>query len=270
MRKYLLLITLITFTVGTTWAQSSKSKANVFPELSMGTKTSSHNESVQRDAGDYIRCFTEESEAERKANDNSIPSKADFEQWIARKIEEQKQSGETQRATYNIPYIVHVVHDGESIGSGDNISAAQIYAQIQQINSDFQRLNSDAANTPAVFAGVAGSIDLQFIPAIEDEAGNPLSTPGINRVNRNTMGWSAPPYGTCVGGDFGNDYIQNTIKPDTYWDPERFFNIWVMDISCGILGYAQFPSSSGLDGLATNGGSASTDGVVLLLSLIHI
>ncbi len=29
----------------------------------------------------------------------------------------------------------------------------------------------------------------------------------------------------------------------------------------GLLGYAQFPSNSGLTGLATNGGDANTDGV---------
>ena len=45
-------------------------------------------------------------------------------------------------------------------------------------------------------------------------------------------------------------------------------NVWVADLSGGLLGYAQFPSNSGLGGLNANGGAASTDGVVHLYSTI--
>ena len=40
------------------------------------------------------------------------------------------------------------------------------------------------------------------------------------------------------------------------WPTNKYFNIWVCNITGGILGYAQFPNS----------GSASTDGVVILYS----
>src|SRR5690606_30046859 len=78
-----------------------------------------------------------------------------------------------------------------------------------------------------------------------------------------------PPYGTCGAGDsFNSAYIEGTIKPQSQWDPNQYFNIWVMDINCGILGYAQFPSQSGLPGLINNGGPANTDGVVILTSSV--
>lgn len=60
------------------------------------------------------------------------------------------------------------------------------------------------------------------------------------------------------------------MKTTTQWDPEKYFNIWIVRFGGntptngrqqGILGFAQFPSDSGLDG--ASGGAANTDGVVL-------
>ena len=62
--------------------------------------------------------------------------------------------------------------------------------------------------------------------------------------------------------------FNNSIKPQTQWDPTRYFNIWLADLGGGLLGYAQFPSSSGLPGLNTNGGNANTDGVVVTSSSV--
>src|SRR4051812_355645 len=54
-----------------------------------------------------------------------------------------------------IPVVVHVLHQGESIGSGLNISDAQVQSQIDVLNEDFQRLNVDKVNTPTYFATAA-------------------------------------------------------------------------------------------------------------------
>jgi hypothetical protein len=75
--------------------------------------------------------------------------------------------------------------------------------------------------------------------------------PGINRIT------------DYDDGPFSMSDFENTIKPATQWDPTRYLNIWVSDLSAGLLGYAQFPSNSGLSGLNTNGGGANTDGVVV-------
>lgn len=178
MRKFLLLFTLITCTVIGVWAQSGRFQpavAGVHPATSLNL---SNQEVVnQKDVSEYQRCFTVENEAQIRAANPSLPTEAEFETWMARKIEERKAAGITERATYSIPYIVHIIHDGEAIGVGDNISDAKVYAQMSQINDDFQRMNSDAGNTPAAFTGVAGSIDIEFVPAIIDNNGDTMTTP---------------------------------------------------------------------------------------------
>ena len=63
-----------------------------------------------------------------------------------------------------------------------------------------------------------------------------------------------PPYA------YGGPEIDPIIKPNTIWDPTKYFNIWVIEFSGGTLGYAQFPSSSGLSGLP-GGGAANTFGL---------
>ena len=49
-----------------------------------------------------------------------------------------------------IPVVVHILHRGEPEGTGLNISMAQIQSQIDVLNQDFRRLNSDRINTPPI------------------------------------------------------------------------------------------------------------------------
>jgi hypothetical protein len=76
--------------------------------------------------------------------------------------------------------VVHIVHNGEPIGTGTNLSDAQIFSQIDVLNKDFQRLNADASNTHAEFLDIAGSVDVEFVLAKQDPDG--FATNGIVRV----------------------------------------------------------------------------------------
>jgi PKD repeat protein len=184
----------------------------------------------------------------------------EFESWIQERIKEEKSKNgnKAMPPVYTIPVIVHIIHNSnESVGQGRNISQAQINSQIDVLNEDFRRTNADAANTPAPFAAVAADIEIQFCMAQVDPSGNPLTQPGIHRVSATSIGLS----NTTTG--YSQTTIDNTIKPATSWDPNRYFNIWVCQLSGGLLGYAQFPSNSGLTGMPTNGGNANTDGVVV-------
>lgn len=78
-----------------------------------------------------------------------------------------------------IPVVVHVLHRGEPEGNGFNISMTQIQSQIDVLNEDFRRLNSDAINTPAVFLPVAADFQIEFRLACLDPNGNP--TDGVVR-----------------------------------------------------------------------------------------
>lgn len=180
-----------------------------------------------------------------------------YEDWLQPRLEQMKESrasGRTSATVFTIPVVVHVVHNGTSVGSGSNISDAQIISQIVVLNEDFRRLNADTNNTPGVFKPVASDTEIQFCLAQRTPTGQ--STNGIDRINRNTKGWTAPPY--------SQTYVNNTIKPQSIWDPNQYLNIWVCDLSNFILGFATFPANSTLQGLSSPFGTSVTDGVVIL------
>jgi hypothetical protein len=137
------------------------------------------------------------------------------------------------RAIVTIPVVVHVVYNTTT----ENISDAQILTQIDVLNKDFAKMNADAANTPSIFT--ASNTDIQFCMASVDPTG--AATNGITRTATATTAFST------------NDAMKNnSTGGKSAWDASKYLNIWVCDISGGILGYAQFP-----------GGSAATDGVVI-------
>jgi hypothetical protein len=55
--------------------------------------------------------------------------------------------GDEERAVVTIPVVFHVIYNS----TAQNISDAKLLAQLQQLNDDFARLNSDAGQTPSVF-----------------------------------------------------------------------------------------------------------------------
>lgn len=134
-------------------------------------------------------------------------------------------------ALVTIPVVVHVVYNG----SAENISTAQINSQIQILNDDFRRLNSDADN---VWSQAADS-EIEFCLASVDPNGN--ATDGITRTST-----SVSSFGT-------NDQVKFASSGGKdAWPASDYLNMWVCDISGSILGYAQFP-----------GGNPATDGVVM-------
>lgn len=179
----------------------------------------------------------------------------EYETWLTKKMQEN--SANRIQTVYTIPVVVHVIHNGNAVGVSYNISDAQVLSQIAVLNEDYRRLNSDTVSTPGVYAPVAADCEINFCLAQRDPNGN--ATNGIDRINRNTKGWSAPPYTST--------YIDNTIKAGSIWDPTKYMNIWVVpDYSMSgnqLLGHATFPLNSGLTGLTSSYGTATTDGVVI-------
>ena len=133
-----------------------------------------------------------------------------------------------------IPVVVHVVY----YNSTENISTAQVQSQIDILNEDFRRLNADASNTPSIFQAVAADTEIEFCLATTDPNGN--STTGITRTSTTQTSFST------------NDGVKYSSSGGVNaWNTAKYLNIWVCDISGGILGYAQFP-----------GGPSSSDGIV--------
>ncbi|AZQ43457.1 zinc metalloprotease [Nonlabens ponticola] len=125
----------------------------------------------------------------------------------------------------NIPVYVHVIYSNNQ----ENISDAQVNSQIQVLNEDFRKTNSDAGQVPTQFAGAAADSEVSFTLA------------GITRTASTRTSWGT------------NNAMKSSANGGVdVVDPANALNIWVCNIGGGILGYAQFP-----------GGPAATDGVVI-------
>jgi hypothetical protein len=143
-------------------------------------------------------------------------------------------SGKTN-VVYTIPVVFHVVYANTT----ENIPDQRLLDQLEVLNEDFRKLNSDASLVPSIWQGIAADAEIEFCLASVDPQGNP--TTGITRTS------------TTVSTFGTNDNMKfNSSGGKDIWDRNRYLNIWVCDLGTGLLGYAQFP-----------GGSASTDGVVL-------
>lgn len=189
------------------------------------------------------RCGT----VEYTRNLKNAENRKQFEDWLTRKSSTQRTSRDQREKAgpYTVPIVVHVIHNGESIGTGTNISDEQILSQIKVLNDDFNRLNADAVNTPPEFEAVAGVMDIEFILAKQDPEG--LPTNGIVRVDGNRASWTS------------NDNYE--LKSKSYWPSENYLNVWVCNIT-DYLGYTQFPVSP-LAGLENSSTNAATDGIVI-------
>lgn len=189
---------------------------------------------------EYTRCGTMENLELRKQQDPGLEQRMqEIEIFTQNKISNQS-ANKINGSIITIPVVVHVLYRN----STENISVAQIQSQLDVLNKDFRRLNSDA-NT---IWSQAADTQIEFCLASVDPNGN--STTGITRKSTTRQDWGA------------NDDAKRTssggINP---WNTSEYLNMWVvpkMTTQSGgqtinLLGYAQFP-----------GGNAATDGLVMI------
>jgi len=139
------------------------------------------------------------------------------------------------KAVITIPVVVHVVYNT----TAQNVSDAQIQSQLDVLNKDFRKLNTDLNLIPSTFSSLVADAEINFCLANRDPSGN--ATTGIVRVQTTKTSFST------------NDGVKSaTTGGSNAWSTNQYLNIWVCNMSGGILGYAQFP-----------GGAAATDGVVI-------
>lgn len=189
------------------------------------------------------KCSTLEMEEDRKAKHGGEKT-AEFEEWLQRRTQTARGLRTKAIGVYSLPVVIHVIYSNPT----ENISREQVRSQIQVLNQDYRRTNPDKISTPAEFQRVAADAQIEFCLASIDPQGQP--TDGIDRIS-------------ISGAPFKDRFINDIIKPNTIWDPRKYMNIWVVNIADGILGYAQFPLSSGLGGIPTGPTDESTDGVVI-------
>lgn len=187
------------------------------------------------------KCATMEMQKEAEARDPEVLKKARFLEERTKTFIANLETEKTTLVIYTIPVVVHVIHNGESIGSGTNISDAQILSQLQVLNEDFRKRNKDSLAKSHAFWSATADCEIEFCLAKQDPSGKP--TTGITRLNGARSSWEQSSF-------------NEKIKPKTIWNRDKYMNIWVTNfggVDISLLGYASLPS----------GGTDTTDGVVI-------
>lgn len=133
---------------------------------------------------------------------------------------------------YRLPVVVHVLHRGEAVGEGTNLSMEGIQRQIEIINEDFRR----KAGTRG-FNSHPDSEDarIQFTLANLDPEGNP--TLGVVRKELKLQE---------LPDDLPNFEFERYAF-FSYWNPAHYINIWVVSYADELtnvhLGMATGPDS---------------------------
>lgn len=132
---------------------------------------------------------------------------------------------ESSEAVITCPVVFHCVYGS----AAQNITLNQVLSQLQVMNEDFSRTNADA-NT---HWSAAANTTIQFCLAQQTPTGQATTGLETRQYGTSTTSWST------------NDYVKHYANGGLdAWDPTRYFNIWVCNLSGGLLGYGEFPTSS--------------------------
>lgn len=165
-----------------------------------------------------------------RCNQVKTENSIQFENWLSTKTNPSARTSEV----HQIPVVVHIIHNGESIGEGTNISSEQIASQIRVLNEDFRRKEGTRGFNDHPNGEDAG---IEFIMAKSSPEGK--TTDGIVRVDINQF--TRPSFG-------GNMVALGAYY--SIWNPHQYLNIWAFPgIQDFGLGEARFPISDlpGLD-----------------------
>lgn len=132
--------------------------------------------------------------------------------------------------SYIIPVVVHIVKNPQDTVMF--ISDEDVYRQIEILNERFNLLNEDTLQVPDLFKPDIGNPQIEFCLATVDPQG--FLTSGITRSSTDVVTFSS---------------ISDNIKHSNQggvdaWDTDAYLNIWVGNISSGVLGYAHLPNAN--------------------------
>ena len=133
----------------------------------------------------------------------------------------------SKNAVVKIPVVVHVIWRT----SNQNISDEQIKSQIDILNRDFRKLNSDFNKTPPPFSNLVADTGIEFCLAARDPAG--MVTNGITRTK------------TTVTDIGDKDRWFSTLKGGKDpWNIKKYINIWVCEAGEDLYGFAFLPGTA--------------------------
>ncbi|MDT8308163.1 MAG: M43 family zinc metalloprotease [Bacteroidales bacterium] len=205
----------------------------IYPSFSFGQDDNSDTILTHRQCG-YELCVANLEKNDPGFTERRQAIEEDMALWIKNNSDLISSGSKT---VFSIPVVVHVLYNTVL----QNISHARIIEQINILNEDFRKLNADTTLIPFPFQHLAADIEFHFCLATRNPSGG--WTNGVTRkqVTKTSYAFSE----------------ENLIKSSSQggqdaWDRNKYLNIWVVNLSGGILGYTQPP-----------GGLAATDGVVV-------
>lgn len=147
-----------------------------------------------------------------------------------------------------IPVVVHIIHNNAQgvIGgpNNSNISDEQIFSQIRVLNEDYRK----KIGTPGFNNSPFGTdMGIEFFLAQKDPNNKP--TIGINRI-----------YSPKSSFDIFKDNL--LMSNLSYWDSNKYLNIWVTNLADNYIGYGEFPGGA-FDGLELTDVDERIDGVII-------
>ena len=159
------------------------------------------------------------------------------------------EGGPTEEEVIKIPVVVHVIYYNDET----NITTEKITSQIQVLNEDFRKLNTDYTQTPDEFLPLVADVRIEFELAAIDPNGS--VTDGITRTYSDEIdGWS--------GRNFEGDKTIEELSlffteagGQDAWPTDQYLNIWVAEMGkrsgeIGLAGYAMpVGSDSRIDGV---------------------
>lgn len=143
-----------------------------------------------------------------------------------------------------IPVVVHIISNEIE---ETNISDQQIFSQIKVLNEDFNRIEGTNGYNDS---SVGANMQIEFFLATSDPEGFPST--GINRVNNSKFSYNIID---------GSPDIP-LLCAQSYWDSEKYLNIWVANLSEGFLGRSEFPGAE-FDGLSVDDPPKNIDGIII-------
>ena len=214
----------------------------------------SFSQHVHDDHRDWIRCAADELEQELQLLHPEFIAERDAEILKGKRLLQQNPQWRTDLSSQNtiyIPVIFHVLY----ANAGDNVSAAQIGANFDQINLDFQNLNpdgdeipsapnpSDAPYDPGVdysHQAVRGTHNVVFVGAQGETSGDQLIE-GVT-IRRYSISQSSVS-GVSEASSLASNTSTDSGAAGGYQN--GFLNIYIAPLTGGLLGqaYLGFPES---------------------------
>jgi PKD repeat protein len=122
---------------------------------------------------------------------------------------------------YIIPVVFHVIHNNGL----ENISDAQIYDAVKQVNIQLRKQNADTSDIVNDFKSIAADTKIEIRLAQKDPDGN--CTSGITRTQSEL---------TSIG--------DHQLKSLIHWPPEKYLNIYISREAAGLAGHAVMPAAA--------------------------